>query len=89
MPDLSPWCAPNRTSAGASELWVHTLIVMDQHPADRGQPDDDGDRDRPGADADVTDGLPVGFILRDLAIPCLVISIRIAHGLPPLLHFRP
>src|SRR6478672_11409693 len=42
------------------------LAVMDQHPADRGEADDDGGRNRPAADTDVADGLPFGFILRDL-----------------------
>ena len=43
---------------------------MEQHPADRGKPDDDdGGRDRPAADADIADGLPLGFVLRALNRP--------------------
>jgi len=44
---------------------------VQQHPADRGEADDDGDRDRPSADADVADGLPLGFVLRDSRLRAL------------------
>jgi hypothetical protein len=38
---------------------------------------------RPGRDADVADGLPFGFVLRDLAIARFVILIRVARPPPP------
>src|ERR1700730_13199121 len=56
-----------------SEIFSQTaLVVVDQHPADGGEPDDDSERDRPSADADVADGSPFGFVLRDFTIPLLV-----------------
>src|ERR1700738_2002089 len=56
------------------------LTVADQHhPADGGKPDDDRNRDRPYADADVADGLPFGFVVGDLAIAQLVLLVRVAH----------
>jgi hypothetical protein len=82
MSDLSPQCAPKRTSANAYR--GHALVVVQQHPADGCEPDDDGSRDRPCADADVADGLPVGFIPGDLAIALLGFPIRVAHCLPSL-----
>src|SRR6476469_7645074 len=60
------------------------LVVVDQHPADSGEADDDGYRNRPCADADVAGGLPLGFVLRDLAISCLGIPVRVVH--PPALR---
>jgi hypothetical protein len=50
-------------------------MIMDQHPADAGKPNDHGHRDRPYADADVADGLAVGFVLGDFTIPLLVLAI--------------
>jgi hypothetical protein len=54
--------------AGAKHQ-IFLLFVVEQYPADRSEADDDSDRDRPGADADVADGLPHAFILvsRDCA----------------------
>src|SRR5450755_108627 len=58
------------------------LAVADQHhPADGSKPDDDRHRDRPYADADVADGLPVGFVVGDLAIAQLGVLVRVAHRL--------
>jgi hypothetical protein len=54
---------------------------MDQHPADGGEADDDGGGNRPATDADVADRLPLGFILRDLAISCLGIVVSLVHRL--------
>jgi hypothetical protein len=59
---------------------------MDQHPTDGGEADDDGGRNRPATDADVADGLPFGFILRDLAISCLGVLVTIAHRPLPDIH---
>ena len=59
---------------------------MDQNPADGSEADDDGGRNRPATDADVANGLPVGFILRDLAISCLGVFVLIAHRPLPDLH---
>jgi hypothetical protein len=42
---------------------------VEQHPADGGEGDDDGDRDRPHADADLAGGLLGAFVLGDLAVP--------------------
>src|ERR1700726_3741027 len=64
---------------GAAFQSKPALAVVDQHPADGGKPDDDGSGNRPTADADVADGLPFGFILRDLAISCLGVLVLIAH----------
>src|SRR6266849_3263654 len=56
------------------------LAVADQHhPADGSKPDDDRNRDRPYADADVADGLPFGFVVGDLAIAKLGLFVRVAH----------
>src|SRR5665213_1603129 len=55
---------------------------MQHHPADRGKSDNDGYRDRPGRDADVAGGLPLGFVLGDLADARLVL-VRVIHR-PPL-----
>src|SRR6266566_7266937 len=54
----------------------HALVV-DQHPADGGEADDDSNRDRPYADPDVADDLPFGFVLGDLAIPGLVLFVGV------------
>src|SRR5260370_41101973 len=67
------------------------LAVVDQHPADGSEADDDGGGNRPTADADVADGLPLGFVLRDLAISCLGVLVLIAHRplpRPPTSRFR-
>src|SRR5258705_12731955 len=63
------------------------LAVVDQHPADGSEADDDGGGNRPTADADVADGLPLGFALRDLAISCLGVLVLIAHRPRP--HLQP
>ena len=56
---------------------------MDQHPADREKPDDDGGAcDGPGADADVADGLAFSFVPRDLAIALLGVFFSVVHGPP-------
>src|SRR6266700_6004632 len=60
----------------------HALVV-DQHPADGGEADDDSNRDRPYADPDVADDLPFGFVLGDLAIPHLVLFVGVTHRLVP------
>jgi hypothetical protein len=69
-------------SAGTGSKLVkpHALAVADQHPADRGEADDHGHRDRPCADTDIADRLPLGFVLGDLTIPLLVFAI--VHRLP-------
>src|SRR5580692_8675485 len=66
---------------GQSPQSHQTLVVVEKHPADGGEPDDDGDRDRKCADANVARGLPFGFVLGDFTIPLLVLAI--AHRLPP------
>ena len=55
-------------------------MVADQHPGYGRERDDDGNGDRPYADADVADDLPRAFILGDLAIALLIFSARFAHG---------
>src|SRR5260370_142762 len=59
------------------------MLVVDQHPADGGEADDDSNRDRPYADPDVADDLPFGFVLGDLAIPGFVLLVRVTHRLVP------
>ncbi len=56
---------------------------MNQHPADGGKADYDGGGNRPATDADGADGLPVGFIPRDLAISCLGVLVLIARSRRP------
>src|ERR1700738_5170829 len=70
---LSRWeRGAERTARADSKLINQSLVVVDQHPADGGEADDYGGRDRPAADADVADRLPFGFIPRDLAVARLV-----------------
>jgi len=64
-------------------------MIADQHPANGRQSDEDGDRDRPGADADIAGGLPFGFVLRDLAISYLVVVLRLVHRLSSRPEGRP
>ena len=71
--------------AGAKHQ-IFLLFVVEQYPADRSEADDDSDRDRPGADADVADGLPHAFILGDLAIAHLGLFVRVVHRLPPIMN---
>src|ERR1700743_915687 len=59
------------------------LLVVKQYPAERRQPDDHGNRNRPDADTDGTGGLPRAFIGRDLAIAFLAFPGRIGHGVTP------
>ena len=59
---------PSRQGALSCSEAENALAVVQQHPADRREADDDGDRDRPSADADGADGLPIALILGDLAI---------------------
>src|SRR6266849_3708928 len=59
------------------------VLVVDQHPADGGEADDDSNRDRPYADPDIADDLPFGFVLGDLAIPHLVLLVGVTHRLVP------
>src|SRR6267378_6151792 len=54
-------------------------LVVDQHPADGGEADDDSNRDRPYADPDVADNLPLGFIFGDLAISDFVLLVSGIH----------
>src|SRR5580698_10392441 len=63
-------------------LGMTALIVMQHHPADRGEADDDGNRDRPGRNPDIAGGLPFGLVLGDLAVARLVL-VRVFHR-PPL-----
>jgi hypothetical protein len=74
MTNLSPEYAPKRTPAD--------LVIVDQHPSKSREPDHDGDRNCPPADADIADGLPRTFILGDLAIALLAFPGRVGHGLP-------
>src|ERR1700761_3449758 len=60
----------------------HALVVMDQYPADRSEADDNSYRNRPGADADRADGLPLRLVFGDLAVARLLL-LRIAHPRPP------
>src|SRR5882672_12883533 len=75
------WQAPHALRVGPPAL-VFALVV-DQHPADGGEADDDSNRDRPYADPDVAYDLPFGFILGDLAIPRLGLLVGVAHRLVP------
>jgi len=61
------------------------LLVVQEHPAEGREPDDDGDRDGPHSDADVADGLPLAFVPGDLAIALLVFLALIAHGQTPFI----
>src|ERR1700744_468573 len=48
-------------------------MIMHQHPADRGEADDDGNGNRPGRHPDVADGLAFGLVLGNLAVARLVV----------------
>src|SRR5258708_35172871 len=56
---------------------------MKKYPAERGQPDDHGNRDRPDADPNGTGGLPRAFVGGDLAVAFLALPGRIGHGAAP------
>src|SRR4051812_17025518 len=56
--------------------------------AEHNQPGNDRDRDCPDADPDIADHLPIGFVLRDLAIALLVLVGR-AHRQSPLSSLLP
>src|ERR1700744_3101612 len=57
-------------------------MIVQQHPADGGEADDDGYRNRPGRDPDVAGGLPFGLVRGDLAVTRLVLF-GFAHRPPP------
>src|ERR1700674_119207 len=65
-----------------TELIGSSLVIVDQHPSKGREPDDDGERDRPYADADVADGLPGAFVLGNLAMALPAFAGRVRHGLP-------
>src|SRR5229473_1345066 len=69
--------------SGSTRLSL-TLVVVGEHPADGGETDNHRNRDRPGADADVADGLAFGLVFGDLAIACLVVFFRFVHRLIPI-----
>src|SRR6266481_2746869 len=75
---------PRSGSCGAPARWPDRSAV-EPGPCDRKNNDagKDRDRDRPGADADVADDLPLGLVLRDLAIALLVVLVGRAHRLIP------
>jgi hypothetical protein len=61
---------------------VTGLVVVQQYPSDGGKPDDNGNGDRPNADADVANGLTLVLIVGNFSITLFILFVHVVHRLP-------
>src|SRR4051812_4846567 len=74
-----------KTPDALRQVIVQAISAVEPCPDDteHNQSGNDRDRNRPNADPDIADHLPIGFVLRDLAI-ALPVLVRRTHRQSPL-----